>query len=369
MAKLTAARRATKQISIVEIDSRDARRQSGIETYFNILVANMPDNISTFRIVFYRSPEYKDVRITQTDNELQILHPYGFPYHTLFDAVFAYVAPKLSKMPNLIIKSDCLGCEGLAYMIKSRIYCKTIGVLHCQPWGMQRPGDPFFNMDAVVCVADNGINHVNAWKCNRPVHVIYNGIDTPKIKNKKPKDDVFRFIFANGWSPNKGFVKIIPAIRRVAKKHKIEVMVLGGWTHEEETQFTETEGLPITRVGWVTDTAEIAKYYEMADAALFASHSEACSFAGIEAMAYNLPIVATNTNGLVEMFDNAALYADMTPEYDINIDQYEKHMLRVIEDKACRTKMAVRGYARFVSRYTSGQMVKKTIKLYEELIG
>lgn len=368
MARITSARRATKQISIIEIDSRDARRQSGIATYFDILRNNMPDNISTFRIVFYRSPEFKDIRITETDYELQIYIPLGFPQHTLFDAVFTYIRPKLSNMPNLIVKSDCLGCEGLAYLIKSRIYCKTVGVLHCQPHIPMGQPDPFFNMDRIICVADNGLQHINKWQCKRPASVIYNGIEKPKIKNKKPKDDVFRFIFANGWSPNKGFAKIIPAIRRVAKQYKIEVYVLGGWTHEEETRFKETADLPIIRVGLLTAPDEISKYYEMADAALFASQSEACSFAGIEALAYNLPIISTNTGGLVEMFANAALYADMTPRHDINIDQYEKHMISLITNKSLRIKLATLGYSRFLNRYQQSTMLKKTIALYQDII-
>ncbi len=356
------------QISVVEIDARDARFQSGIATYFTKLESAMPDNVSTYRIIFYRSPEIKDVRIVEVDNELQIYHPNGFPFATLFDGVFAFVAPKLSAMPNLVVKSDCLGCEGLAYMIKSRIFCKTIGVLHCQPKVMPGQPCPYFNMDHVICVADNGVKHVAAWKCKRPVSVIYNGVEKPKITTKKPKDGVFRFIFANGWGAHKGFAKIVPAIRRVAKKHKIEVYVLGGWTRENEPLFEEIADLPIVKVGLLTDAAEIAKYHEMADCALFASRAEAAPFAGIDAMAYNLPIIATTESGVQEMFDKAALYADMNENHDINIDQYTKLMLRVIEEKTLRMKLGVAAYSRYLSRYTLRQMAKKTLDVYDTVL-
>ncbi len=360
-----------KQISVVEIDARDARYQSGIATYFNVLRDGMPPHISTWNIVFYRSPEYSDIRIKDTEGELQIYHPMAYPFQALFEAVFAYVAPRLSAMPNLIIKSDCLQCEGLAYLIKSRMYCKTVGVLHCQPAMNATPGfvppDPYFNMDEIILVGDNGRKYMDYWRCRRPWSVIYNGVNIPKIKSKKPNDGVFRFIFANGWSPHKGFEKIIPAIRMVAKRHKIEVTILGGHARENEALFDQITDLPIVRMGLVNDMDKIRECYERADAALFASRTEACSFAGIEAMAYNLPVVSTDECAMVEMFGPAALFVEMGPEHTINTAQYAAAMMRLIEDKALHRTMSVKGYARFRMRYQRKQMLSDTIKVYERL--
>lgn len=358
-------------ISIIEIDARDARYQSGIATYLRILREHMPSHISTYSIIFYASPDTKDIRIVDTDEELQIYHPQEFPFQTLFESVFAFLSQRLSAMPNLIVKSDCLSCEGLAYMIKNRIYCKTVGVLHCQPPMNTQPGfvppDPYFNMDAIILVADNGRKYMDYWRCKRPFYVIYNGIDKPKIESKKTKDGVFRFIFANGLSPHKGFAKIVPAIRSVAKRHRIEVTVLGGIIRENDNIIDETSDLPIVYKGIPDDAAQIRQCYEQADAALFASRKEACSFAGIEAMAYNLPIIATNCSGMPEMFGEAALYADVDNEHNINTSQYAAHMIRVIESASARTRMAVAAYSRFLSKYTSKKMVSETIALYESL--
>ena len=358
-------------INVIEIDSRDARYQSGIATYFNVLADGMPSNINTYNIVFYRSPEYKDITITDTDNELQIRHPEEFPIAALFETVFTYMIPKLKTMKNLIVKSDCLSCENLAYIIKSRVYCKTIGVLHCQPAINTTPGfvpvDPYFNMDHIILVGDNGKKYMQYWNCGRPYTVIYNGVDKPKITTTHPKDNVFRFIFANGWAPHKGFKKIIPAIRQVAKKHKIEVYVLGGHAKEDEQTFQEIKDLPIINMGLVNDEKQIRACYERADCALFASQTEACSFAGIEAMAYNLPIISTNERAMVEMFDNAALFVEMGPNFEINTEEYAKQMLRVIEERGLRTKLGAIGYSRFLSRYTRKKMLEKTINIYKSV--
>lgn len=360
-----------KQISVIEIDARDAQYQSGIATYFDVLRDGMPDNITTYNIVFYRSPEFHDVRITDAGNELQIYHPMGFPFAALFDAVLTYIWPKIKNMPNLIVKSDCLGCEQLAYMIKNRIYCKTIGVLHCQPTMNNAPGfvpaNPYFNMDHIILVGDNGRKYMDYWRCTRPFSVIYNGVEKPKIKTKKPRDGVFRFIFANGWAPHKGFAKIIPAIRQVAQQHKIQVYVMGGYSHDCESLFQEISDLPIVRMGLLTDAEKIRECYERVDCALFASRTEACPFAGIEAMAYNLPIISTNESACSEMFGPAALYVDLGVGGEINSSQYAKQMIRIIESAALRTRLGVMGYSRFVQKYMRKPMLRDTIALYEKL--
>lgn len=192
-----------KQISIIEIDARDAQYQSGIATYFNVLHDGMPENITTYNIVFYRSPEFKDVRITDTDRELQIFHPMGYPFAAMFEAVYAFIAPKLKSMPNLIVKSDCLGCEKLAYIIKSRMYCKTMGVLHCQPDINTLSGfvqsDPYYNMDHIILVGDNGRKYMDYWKWG--VHLV---LYTTAWKSRKSKPKNRATVFSDLSFPTVG---------------------------------------------------------------------------------------------------------------------------------------------------------------------
>lgn len=360
-------------INVIEIDGRDARFQTGIGRYLDVLQAELPAHVKVLRVIFYWAPEISDIRIVQNEAEVSVFHPAGYPATTLFDAVVTYLSPRISKMSNLIVKSNCLGYEVLAYMLRSRFYAKTIGMLHCQPH-RSVVGDPkapmpnpFFNMDHIVLVCDDGVEYLKRGNCARPYSVIYNGISVPKIMNRKPDDGVFRFIFANGWAQHKGIKRIIPAIKQVAEKHNIEIMVIGGFDKNDKV-FEEIDGLPIKNVGLITKPDEMARYYEMADAALFASYSEACSFAGIEAMAYNLPIVSSDAVGLVEMFGRAALIVKSDKDGNLDVDDYANQMLRVIENKALRTKLGILAYARYKERYTARKMVKDTVKLYERLV-
>lgn len=363
-----------KEYNVIEIDGRDARFQTGIGRYLDIIGAKMPAHIKILRIIFYWSPDVSEIKISQTDDQVSVWHPMGYPTQVLFESVVMFIAARVSKMQNLIVKSNCLGYEGLAYMLRARFYAKTIAMLHCQP---HRTGEavnpnvpvanPFFNMDHIILVCDDGKEFLRRGNCTRPYTVIYNGIDVPKITSKKPNDGVFRFIFANGWAAHKGLQRILPAIRQVAEKHKIEVMVIGG-ADDKDKIFEQIADLPINRVGLLTDAADVAKYYEMADCALFASYSEACSFAGIEALAYNLPIVSSDAVGLVEMFGRAALVVKSDENRVLDVDKYAQQMLRVIESKSLRTKLGVLAYGRYKERYTARRMVADTVKLYEKLL-
>lgn len=360
-------------INVIEIDGRDARFQTGIGRYFDVLASQMPDHIKTTRIIFYWSPEYNEIHITQTDDEISVRHPVGYPAQILFDAVIAFAGNRISQMQNLIIKSNCLGYENLAYMLRSRFYSKIVGVLHCLPHrAMGNQGrfpshNPFFNMDHVILVCDHGTEFLKGVKNNRPHSVIYNGIEVPKITTKKPNDGVFRFIFANGWAKHKGMQRILPAIRTVAQKHKIEVMVIGGFDTKDKV-FEEIGDLPINKIGLLENPNDIGKYYEMADCALFASYSEACSFAGIEAMAYNLPVISADAAGLVEMFGRAALIVKSDGDGKLDVDDFANQMCRVIESGSLRMRLGMLSYGRYKERYTARKMAKDTVKLYESLI-
>lgn len=358
------------QISVIEIDIRDANYQTGIGRYIDIVSRNMPDYVHTYRIILYRT-DVEELHITKTDTELSVYLPKNFPHNILSGIILQIWGQKIAQMPNLIVKVNCVGAESLAYTIRNQFYCKTIGVLHFSPqWILDgkpnRAYNPYFNMDYVISVFAGGLNYLREIGYNRAHSVILNGIEPPRI-GPRPRDDVFRFIFPNGWTPRKGLVKILPAFKKVAEKHKIEVLILGG-TEPGIDPVELSRGLPVRLLGLISDENEVAKYYDMSDCCLFASTSEACSIAGIEAMSRNMPIISTNCEGLAEMFDKAALYAKMAPDYSVNADEYAAHMCSIIENKRLRNKLSVLAYSRYLSRYTAKNMVAETLKVYKKLV-
>ena len=97
-----------KTINVIEIDGRDARFQSGIERYLSILSKQMPEHVKTLRIIFYWSPEFKDIQIKQSPDEISVYHPLGYPGHVLFESVIAFISGRISQLENLIFKIKSL---------------------------------------------------------------------------------------------------------------------------------------------------------------------------------------------------------------------------------------------------------------------
>lgn len=63
-----------------------------------------------------------------------------------------------------------------------------------------------------------------------------------------------------------------------------------------------------------------------------------------------------------------ALYVAMDGNRDINADEYAANMIKIIENKRLRTKLAVTAYARYLQRYTAKKMAGNTLKLYYDLL-
>lgn len=365
-------------INIVEIDSRIVGLQSGIQRYFDILDSARPPNLNVFKIIFYNGPNIREISMRMVPGELQIRHPSGVSVSMLTGLAMTMAGPVLDDMQNLIVKCNCLGTESMALAIRARLWCRIVGVLHCLPHRSRRNAvawqknpnkspfpqiSPWRAFDHIILVCDSGREWLAGVKNKLPYTVIRNGINPVPIV-RRHDDGVFRFIFPGGFAPHKGFHKIIPAIRIVAAKHKIQVVVMGGGNIRDE----DIAGLPIVRTGLLTDDAAVDEWYTRADCALFASVSEACSFAGIESMARNLPIVSTAATGLVEMFGGGALFVKMQPTGDIDASEYATAMMRVIESAPLRLKLGATAYAQYLRKYTARRMVRETLRLYKKLL-
>jgi glycosyltransferase involved in cell wall biosynthesis len=332
----------------------------------------LPPHVQLSRGIFYHSPEYRDVKIRLVGHELHAYYPENFPVQTVFEAVCEYAAHRVLGMERLIFQSNCLGFEGFINGMKLRYYCRTIGMLHYLPqYATPFPEFPALNpyraMDNIILCCDAGREYLAGCHNVRPYSVIYNGIEPPVVETKYyPDDGVFRFLFPNGWNSNKGFYKIIPAIKIVAQKYRIKVMVLGARSDDVAEQDI-LDGLPISCKYCIRDNAQMEAFYNRSNAVLFASQSEACPFTGIETMAHKLPIVSTNAAGLTEMFGNAALFSKMDENFNINVRDYADKMMKLIENRKLCRELGENGYARYLEKYTAKRMADDTVRLYESL--
>jgi len=114
-------------------------------------------------------------------------------------------------------------------------------------------------------------------------------------------------------------------------------------------------------VGFVPDR-ELGALYRAATAFVFPSLLEGFGLPGLEAMAAGLPVVASNSSCLPEIYGQAALYFDPRKKKEI-----AAQILRVLSDKEIRAKLIEAGF-RQVRKYSWQKMAQETLRVYQSVL-
>lgn len=194
--------------------------------------------------------------------------------------------------------------------------------------------------------------------------VIYNGIDTTEFQNdsnqgttlreKHGVDDEFVWLAAGRFTPAKDYQTMIRAFSRFSEPNS-ELWILGEGELKPEIEL-EIERWALTeRVKLLGTTDDVPKYMNAADGFVLSSQWEGFGLVVAEAMACELPVVATKCGGPEEIVidgetgylcracDPAALAATM--DRLVATEQAERERMgergrRVIEDRFDLEKIA-----------------------------
>lgn len=113
--------------------------------------------------------------------------------------------------------------------------------------------------------------------------------------------------------------------------------------------------------GYVT-SEQLADYYRRASIFAFPSLDEGFGMPVLEAMAYGVPVMASNTSALPEVCGDAALVVDPN-----NTDEIGQALCRLAEEEELRETYISRGLAR-ASQFSWERAVEKTWEVYRELL-
>lgn len=115
----------------------------------------------------------------------------------------------------------------------------------------------------------------------------------------------------------------------------------------------------IVKVVGFMDNEKLSSLYQQAETFVFPSFLEGFGLPGLEAMAMGLPVIASNSSCLPEVYQDAAIYFD---PHDLNdlVDKIE----RVVGNEGLRKRLISSGYAQ-VKKYSWSKMARETVKTYE----
>ncbi|MCO4782577.1 MAG: glycosyltransferase family 4 protein [Candidatus Cloacimonetes bacterium] len=130
--------------------------------------------------------------------------------------------------------------------------------------------------------------------------VIYNGVKNEEIIQKSPTKNQ-AYVFAT-IHPNKGQEFICNSLKQAECPSKITFVGTGSNNYEDRLRTAMSETSP--EISWIPKTGDLQKYFESASFIIIPSFKEALSYVALEALSRGIPVLASSTGGLSEVFED-----------------------------------------------------------------
>jgi len=218
--------------------------------------------------------------------------------------------------------------------------------------------------DLIICVSEftaqqvESLLHVERSRL-RVVHHGTRFVETPDNGGRQPW-----VLHVGAVQTRKNLVRLIEAFETAAPAPWRLVLAGGDGFGAGEVRSCAASSPARDRIdfaGWVEDQ-RLAELYARSSLLAFPSLDEGFGIPILEAMAWGLPVVASNCSSLPEVCGDAALLVDPT-----NTDALSAAMRTLIEDPALAEAMAARGRERARSRPWI-VAAADTLRVYAELL-
>lgn len=206
---------------------------------------------------------------------------------------------------------------------------------------------------------------------DKPLSVIYNGIDTSIFKPYNqaesrrllglPQDKQITLIVAKGGALNpwKGGKYAQEAIKTFIADSRAFFVDLGGNTSHNSPQ--------LKGVSYVDDQNTLARYYSAADTLLYPALADNCPLVVLEAQACGLPVVSFATGGIPELVDHKmnGYIAEYKNTNDLKVGI--EYLLNLSSQET--EKMRQYSINKIKAGFTIEKMVNQYLELYRKLLG
>ncbi len=169
-------------------------------------------------------------------------------------------------------------------------------------------------------------------------------------------------------SKEKAHVDLLAAfarLRETAPELKYKLVIVGDGPERATLEAAALSKGVASDVIFTGQQSDVDPYYAAADVFVLPSHSEGSPNVLLEAMAANLPIVATAVGGVPEMVKNNES-ALLVPERDPNA--MAAAIKRVLSEQDLALRLTTNAAALVASRYTPGEYVRSLVEIYRDVI-
>jgi glycosyltransferase involved in cell wall biosynthesis len=196
------------------------------------------------------------------------------------------------------------------------------------------------------------------------IRVIPHGVHMPGLSDAPPATPRENLVlFVGAIQKRKNVARLVKAFERLPKSWKLALAGSSeGYGAVEElhaiAQSPRREAIQV--LGYVS-AAELESLYRRASIFAFPSLDEGFGMPVLEAMAHQVPVIASNVSALPEVAGDAALLVDPT-----DTEALSEALIRLASDEALRQELVQRGIER-AREFTWESAVEKTWAVYNDL--
>jgi len=189
-------------------------------------------------------------------------------------------------------------------------------------------------------------------------------IDCDLRKTLSP-DDAPIMVHVSNFRPVKRPVDCVEILARVLKQTDGRLVMVGDGSERTSAVHRARELGVFNKCVFVGKQARIVDYLCAADLLLLPSEQESFGLAALEAMACEVPVIASRVGGLPEVVDDGETgFLSMVGD----VDQMANHAIKLLTDKKLRREMGKRARTSAISRYSTDRIIPQYINFYEQVL-
>lgn len=205
------------------------------------------------------------------------------------------------------------------------------------------------------------------FKNGRKHFTIYNCTNTD-INIDKKENDFINIGIVSRLSYEKGIDKLINALPDIIKEYNNIKLIIVGQGSERSNLESLASNLNISSYisfEGLQAKENLEKYYNSFDIVVVPSRFEGFGLTAIEAMSYEVAVVASKADGLKEVIEdriNGILVSNEDPK------EYAKEILALINSKEKRNTIGKNARKRVIENFSFENFENKTISLYKSIL-
>lgn len=201
-------------------------------------------------------------------------------------------------------------------------------------------------------------------------------------RQPRPTDDEVnelrrKFLIAEGervllsvgrLSKEKAHAELLKALKLIAAANpelRWKLLIVGEGPERANLERTARSSGYIDQIIFVGQVANVQPYYALSDVFVLPSHSEGSPNVLLEAMAAEVPVVATAVGGVPEIVVNEESALLVAPK---NPQAFGTAILRILQDSALRRRLSTAASALVEREYSAEQYARNLIEIYQEVI-